>query len=647
MDSPDSLGAVSEGCHWCGDSAAVLQCVPEITQVLRPLESWPIGQSGNQWVSPITGVDRLAGAIVETMERARIGSGETLLRARSEAVAADVLVAQLGTLLAGIGPGSVDRIVLGMATLCASLISGNALERVEPAVARRCGSLVEALGSLDPSLRAATLSRISDALTVRLAAALRLNGNAPSHLARRMISNRLIWVVSHEVVDVPLASAILDSPLDAAAVDTVQKIAACAIADAQSRVGSRRERPADTLLEGVLAGVHGDPLLNRRSGPDIIRLLPHLVDGRALKGRVHDHKQAARFLEPSAIRTVAGAWSDLVAHLGLWDVLGSVMGRYVLVSRTKAGWQIDRNDLDDTVRWSMAIPRAEPRRIHTVVAVRFGDVIAAGGGGVDVRRVVQRRWAKLLSEGQVGCWLADHGIAVFNRASDAVRFALTVKEGFTDSGGMLRTDTDPVPLTPGLGFAAGVAVGVVLGGRDGDHIHLDGPAVSEAMHLSGCGPLVHTDNDPLQIRRVGVGANGLESVGVTVSRSVATAAWNDWGGGVHRHGDGSAVAGVRRDFECYPVDGWAQHEGGAVLFFSLGIHRGGALLEAQIANDQTLRELSVRDEHLQSGEIGDDSQPSEEAPAVDPFGFGQTSAVASPAAQADWTDIGFGDDDGQ
>ena len=190
-------------------------------------------------------------------------------------------------------------------------------------------------------------------------------------------------------------------------------------------------------------------------------------------------------------------------------------------------------------------------------------------------------------------------------------------------------------------------MGVVLGGMDCEHTHLDGPAVSEAMHLSGCGPLVHADNDPLQIRRVGIGMNGLESVGVTVSRAVATAAWNDWGGGVHRHGDGSTVAGVRRDFECYPVDGWAQHEGGAVLFFSLGVHRGGALLEVQVANDQTLRELSVRDEHLQSGEIDEVSQPIGEAPAVDPFGFGQASTAAPAVAEADWMDIGFGDDDGQ
>jgi hypothetical protein len=214
---------------------------------------------------------------------------------------------------------------------------------------------------------------------------------------------------------------------------------------------------------------------------------------------------------------------------------------------------------------------------------------------------------------------------------------------------------------------------MVVGGTSGSETHLDGPAVSEAIHLSGAGTVIQTMNDPLRIRRVAAGPHGLESTGVAMSRAVMTAATNDWGGAVHRHGDGSNVAGVFRDFESYPVDSWAALSAGAMMFISLGKHRGSAVLEAFEADPHTFKELAVRDEHLQSGEVTastglDEGSTGEHLEIIDPeevedpFGFEEQHVTASaevldtapppepqstPARRPEgWTDIGFGDDGG-
>ncbi len=633
-----------DGCHWLGDREGMLACVPELAQAVRPLQAWPIGRSGKQWVWPVTGLDRLSGALVETMERTRASEGDVLSGVQPEAIAGDVLVSQLGTLLQGISERSVSTVVLGVAAMSVSLLSGGPMSSDEPAVARRAQSLVAGMNALDAPEKAKALGRVSDAISARVAAALMLNGLSARGLPRLMIANRLLWVMAHDALDLPLASSIIGSALDEGVVSSVERIAKCALSDAAERLGGRKERGADTLAEAITKSAVGDPLLGRSSGPLLIRLLPHLIDARSLKGRVEAHKLAARLLEPGAIRTLSGAWEELVEPLGVWDCVGAVMAKIVFVERTEGGWRIDSNAIDDTVVWAMSIPRAEPRRVHAVVALRFGNVIAAGGGGAEMRAAVFRRWVTMLGDQQVGCWIGGHGVAVFNRAADALVFAHWVNRNFVGADGMLETKDQPVALPPGVWVAAGVAMGVVVGGDDGDHTLLDGPAVSEALHLCGGSPVVKTQDDPLQIRSVAIGLRGLESSGVSMSRAVMAAALNDWGGLVHRFGDSAEVAGVQRDFQCYPVEGWAEHSQGAMLFFSLGAHRGHGVVELKYVDSAGLRDLCAQDERLQAGEL------KSEAPATsdeeDPFGFGAQPREDGSPDGSSWGQPGFGDDDG-
>ena len=141
-------------------------------------------------------------------------------------------------------------------------------------------------------------------------------------------------------------------------------------------------------------------------------------------------------------------------------------------------------------------------------------------------------------------------------------------------------------------------------------------------------------------------------------------ALNRWGQAIHRFGDNSEVSGVSRDFDTYPVDAWAPHDGGTILFFGLNRNRGSEVVEALWVDGHMLRDLQARDQDLASG---GDGMLESEAPSVevddpfeeesedtggsdDPFGFepgaipGDTEKV-SPS-HSDWGDIGFGDDGG-
>ena len=187
----------------------------------------------------------------------------------------------------------------------------------------------------------------------------------------------------------------------------------------------------------------------------------------------------------------------------------------------------------------------------------------------------------------------------------------------------------------------------MVGGTDGDTAWIDGPAVSEAVHLAGRGAPSTVLFDPLQIRKAGAGEWGLVSNGVCCSRPAATSAWNDWGADVHRFSDGSEVGGLSRDFETYPVDGWAQITDGVALFVSLGPSRGAPVLEALSVDLAQLRDLQARDIQLTEGEdIIDDEEPMVEVTVEDPFGVegAEEDESASVELGAQWTDIGFGDE---
>jgi hypothetical protein len=664
MDGSDRLKGILARCRWVADEQGLLARVPELNDQALPVESWPIGQTGEQWVTPLTGIAHLAGRVVETMEQSKTEDVSSFLFGPSSVVGADGLVSQLRGMLAHTSPVQVHRVAMGLAHLSSRMLQNRGMgDWMEPAVARRASTLVSTLAAMGPSERTIALTRISDAISARLSAALTMGGHPTHGIVRRLIANRLVWVMGHDdgqiEADLGLVAGVFGIGIDGTVVSMISGIAQCALEDSGGRQGGRKERPADIIAERLCKDSVGSPLFHPTAGPALVRLLPMLIDGRSLKGRISDHKRAARFLEPSAIRPVSGAWADFVEQLAAWDVLSAAIGGIQLVSRVDGSWRMDQTTLKHGVHWSLRVPRADPKAHHAVVACRFGALLGHGGVQPDIRRAIHNRWTEMLPSNCVHSWCADHGIAAFTRTSDAIRFALGMNQQFVDADGMLPTSSDPISLVPGRRVPIGVSVGPVVGGTDGAMAWLDGPAVSEAIHLAGREPLERSKHDPLWIRRVSSGDWGLASSGVCCSRAAATDAWNAWGSDVHRYGDGSDVAGIGTDFNVVPVDGWAKHVDGAALFISLGPNRGGPILEVLSMDLDALRDLHLRDSQLGQGDgmvtehglASDDEPPSEGSRPQDQgdvFGFGESAESTGSEARDDeqWKGFGFGDESG-
>ena len=59
MEGSDRLKPVLSRCRWVGDKQGLLVRVPELNDQALPVESWPIGQMGEQL--PLVVAKRLAG----------------------------------------------------------------------------------------------------------------------------------------------------------------------------------------------------------------------------------------------------------------------------------------------------------------------------------------------------------------------------------------------------------------------------------------------------------------------------------------------------------------------------------------------------------------------------------------------------------
>src|SRR6185436_11320095 len=101
---------------------------------------------------------------------------------------------------------------------------------------------------------------------------------------------------------------------------------------------------------------------------------------------------------------------------------------------------------------------------------------------------------------------ADHGIAVFGDATEALRFASAYLSELAVNG-LDRGDGQRVQFPDDVQASAGVAWGPVAGGTDGHAVVLGGSAVARAVALAGsASPDGSTARDPLGMSRVVAGA---------------------------------------------------------------------------------------------------------------------------------------------
>ena len=485
MKQVEPIEPIVERCRWLTDANTLLSLVPEISGVVPPVESWPIDDGLPHWVTPITGLEPVVAPLIEALERAQGNESDSIVDAKMDIAKADLLVTQLVNLLGGLTEKQVAWALMGVARWSAAIVVAETrlTGSLSPSLQRRIHSIAAAVD--DATNKGAMLTAMSDAVSARVSAALRISGQHSSRLVRRLVVNRLVWVVPHNKmdpsIDLPWVAVMLGLPLESNVVQVIHQVAHFAIETSRDRRGTRKERPVDALLSQVLGSAVGDPLMNPNVGPALIRALSHLVEAKQLKGRVDDPRFASRFLEPGAIRTVSGAWSDLVSNLSEWDVLAGTIHGFEPVSRSEQGWRIDGQGLDDAVVWSMRVPRSQPQRPHAVVAVRLVELIEAGGGGEAARSALKSRWDLVANELAVTTWIADHGVAVFSCAASAIRFASRVNRTLVSQDGLLEAADDSIALPPGMRPSVGVSFGIVYGGTDGIETMIDGPALARAI----------------------------------------------------------------------------------------------------------------------------------------------------------------------
>ena len=122
---------------------------------------------------------------------------------------------------------------------------------------------------------------------------------------------------------------------------------------------------------------------------------------------------------------------------------------------------------------------------------------------------------------------------------------------------------------------------------------------------------------------------------------------------VHRHGDGTRIAGINADFVCYPVQAWWDQGEAVTVFMSLG--QGSRAIEVLRLDKHAFRDLHVRDRSLGQEAPAEPtfSRKEEGNPSFDPFFQAPTEtpraasserSQATPSLQESWTEIGFGDD---
>ena len=299
MKRPDLDIVVVAQSHWQGSTAGALALVPEPATTSLTLESWPIGAGGAHWVIPMTGVVNLAGVVLEVLEHSKTTGAEAFLRASSDEVLSDGLVAQLLSMVECIPDSGLHHLTVGLYALSSGLISPRSTRPpwLEPALARRSRALSDTVWAMPESERSVVLGQMSDAVSARVAAVLKLADRTPDGMTRRAIANRLLWVLSHEQEkpDVSLVAGLLRSPLDGAIVSTVEALGEIAAEEVRRRAGSKKERPVDALAEGMIGRSKGAPLMDAGSGMTGTSF-PHLLEVRMLRTGT-DPRLAARYLE--------------------------------------------------------------------------------------------------------------------------------------------------------------------------------------------------------------------------------------------------------------------------------------------------------------------------------------------------------------
>ncbi len=643
MDTAERLSELLQTCAWVKDPDVALQVLPSFAEDVPALVSLPQQRSDGARAIPLSCVPAVAGPLARVLGASALpalrGTGPTVDTLRDDALLQDPLVEALRGLFARAAVPTLrahTAPALAVGWAAQRMLAGQAgqVPGVDADEVRGVDALAQHLAGLEPGARGAALQRVGWEISGRLGAAVGavVRAGLPLRsggLLRTLVADRLVLAFPRGSLDrearLDEVAAMLGVGLDARLLKAVVAAARAALAASAERRRKGKAEGVDIALAAVLPG--GDDamrvLLHPAAGRLLLGSLGTLTTARDLKKAGIDGGVARDLVKPNSYRALAAGWADLAGPLRAWDLHASLVDRVVPLRKRDGRWSGPGGSVSGGARWDLLVPGAGAAdTARAAVAVRLSAVrgaVSEAARGFDPSGAVRRAWMDLTSEtrADVSDLTADHGVAAFATPSEAVRFALRARRALSGPREVLAGPGDARLMVPdGVQVAVGIGWGPIRGGTDGEAAALSGPAVADALAMSGAGSIEGSQHDPLAVRRAAPGRLGLHSDGLLVAPEVSAAflqALRDERESVHLAGEGTKVAGLARDFRRYPVRGWWDAgRDGVVVFIALG-DEPNAAVELRTMDADELAAFHQGDAALAER----DRSPSSHAPAPD------------------------------
>jgi hypothetical protein len=622
MDLDGRLTLVLRDCAWAVDPSVALRLVPELGQDCPPLSEVPVGDGSSVLGIAWGGETELVPAVAELVERllGRALQGqarEDFVVQRRADLTNDPLVGPLCKIVAQTAVPAFHVRVLPVLALARTVARAMRTPKelaglVRADIVERLVAHADQLGRAPVGRRAEIFSEVAAGIGARATAAfVEVHGARmrPSGLFRRILAEPLALCLGKGTLDrdpdlmlVAMSAAL---PISPSSLQHVRDAAALAFQALLERRGKGKPLVIDEMLVHAVRDLRSFPsapdrlLFHPTAGPLLIGALPELVDARSLEKEGLPKDLAKMLTRVDGVQGLAASWGDLVDALLVWDVLSTLVSKIVPLTWTHGHLRGPHGNVPHHPRWSMIVPRgAHAPSEAAAVAVRLTEIIEhlrKSDTLVPPAHVVERAWSVATEDlsGTLSEIHADHGIAVFGDATEALRFASAYLSELAVNG-LDRGDGQRVHLPDHVQASAGVAWGPVTGGTDGHAVVLGGSAVARAVALAGSmSPSSTATRDPLGMSRVVAGAKGLESRGTVCdgwivkkvleavrARHVA----------VHTQGSKVDVAGVALDFSRVPITAWWLEGDWVSCFYPLDpADPGGASEHIQLSRAQFRR----------------------------------------------------------
>jgi hypothetical protein len=592
MDIADWLEAITQKCHLVVAPDQVVRIAPDLCVDAPTL--WDLGEDDTErserYRYPVACTAVLAPPVAEVVSVALAGAlddkqRESFAQYSTADWAGDPLTATMARLLleaALVSPEATGLPLLELARISAGLLSnapvpgsarGSSAAEIERNLPR--------LDDHDAMRRGEILAQVAWSLSARISAAWGLAAQLspslrPTRFYQALLRSKLSLTLRADgtIPDLGLLLGALGLPGDPAQLTKLVQLCEAGLTALLARLGEGKGSPADRQFSASIltrAGISGSD--DRRAfalahDPDVCTAyLLRLSDRHSVKDLTKlgiDKSQAKQLLKPELAQAIAATLHDLLSALQLWDLLAGVIA---LVDRST---DIHVGSWSKSMSASLLVPRGDLGDTKAfVVAARLGDVQgkcfheARTSDDAIVPLALESRFAalreQLRGQGAAVYSVGSHLMCVLSSATSALAAAQLITETATPpyalEFGALR-ESGSIPRGPAVGV--GMAYGSVHGGFDGRTQSLRGPAIQQALGLTGMDAPHGTLGDPLGVRSVALGAAGLMSSGIVANPAFVEQLTDEssrQGRRFQLPDAGQPVAGVRKPFAAYPITG--------------------------------------------------------------------------------------------